>query len=69
MTPPIPKVSASKYRGLGDVVKSVAHPVAKLIDGALGTDLQNCGGCQGRQEWLNDAVPFKKELDVLERDE
>lgn len=56
----IPRVSARKYRGLGDVVAGVAQPVAKLIDGTLGTDLQNCPGCHGRQEWLNEAVPFKK---------
>lgn len=61
---PIPRVSASKYRGLGDVVAAVAQPVTKLIDSTLGTDLQNCGGCPGRQEWLNAAVPFEKNLDV-----
>jgi hypothetical protein len=56
----IPRVSARKYRGLGDVVANVAKPVTKLIDGTLGTDLQNCPGCHDRQEWLNAAVPFGK---------
>jgi hypothetical protein len=64
MTQPIPEVSASKYRGLGDVVAVVAQPVAKALDAALGTDIQHCGGCQGRREWLNQAVPFQKGLDV-----
>lgn len=61
---PIPEVSAGKYRGLGDVVAAVAQPIAKLIDGQLGTDIAHCGGCTGRQQWLNEAVPFKNELDV-----
>lgn len=65
---PLPRISASKYRGLGDVVAAVAQPVAKALDAALGTDMQNCGGCGGRQEWLNEAVPFKKSLDVSSSD-
>lgn len=64
MTQPIRRVSASKYRGLGDVVAAVAQPVAKALDAALGTDIQNCEGCGGRKEWLNEAVPFKNALDV-----
>lgn len=47
-----------KYRGLGDAVATVAKPIARLIDDALGTDLQNCGGCAERQDFLNKAVPF-----------
>lgn len=56
---PIPKVSASKYKGLGDVVHAVAHPVAALSDKVLKTDLRNCGGCRKRREWLNEKVPFE----------
>ena len=55
---PIPKVSASKYRGLGDVVHAVASPIAALSDKVLKTDLKHCSGCQKRREWLNEKVHF-----------
>jgi hypothetical protein len=54
----IKRVSARKYRGLGDVVEVVAAPVAGWLDVVLGTDLQRCKGCAGRKEWLNRAVKF-----------
>lgn len=38
---------------LGDAIEAFAKPIAKGIDSTLGTDLQNCGGCKGRQAWLN----------------
>lgn len=48
----------AKYRGAGDVVAVLAMPIAKVIDLALGTDLQNCGGCEQRQEALNELIPL-----------
>lgn len=50
---PIRRVSARKYKGLGDVVERVAKPVVRLVDSVFGTDLENCGGCQKRKEFLN----------------
>jgi hypothetical protein len=47
-------------RGLGDVVHSVAQPIAKVIDKALGTNVQGCWSCAGRREALNNAMPFNK---------
>ena len=41
-----------KYQ-LGSKVAKVAKPVAKFMDAAFGTNLQNCGGCARREEWLN----------------
>ena len=38
---------------LGDLVASVAQPIAKAIDAVAGTDIQHCGGCKARQEKLN----------------
>jgi len=52
--------TAHKPRGLGDVVHAVAHPIARVIDAVAGTKLQNCGGCQKRQELLNEKFPFIK---------
>lgn len=46
-------------RGLGDLVAVVAHPVAKAVDGLLGTDLEHCQGCAERQADWNRAVPFR----------
>lgn len=43
--------------GLGDMVASVAQPIAKALDHVFGTDIQNCGGCKQRQEKLNDLFP------------
>lgn len=39
--------------GLGDVVAAIAKPIAQVIDGILGTNIQNCEGCAERQERLN----------------
>jgi hypothetical protein len=50
---PIRRVSARKYRGLGDLVESVAKPIARVIDRIAGTDLQNCAGCAKRRDFLN----------------
>jgi len=55
----------SKMRGLGDVVYSVAHPIAVVIDAtskAVGkpTNIQNCGRCKKTRADLNAKVPFGK---------
>ena len=49
--------------GLGDLVAIVAAPVAAVLDATLGTDFENCGGCAGRRERWNAAVPFKNGVD------
>lgn len=43
--------------GLGDVVESIAHPIARALDAVLGTGLVNCGGCQDRKAALNEKMP------------
>ncbi len=55
---PIPRVSAKKYKGLGDVVALVAQPVARAIDRVAGTNIEHCSGCAKRRAALNAAVPF-----------
>jgi hypothetical protein len=40
-------------KGLGDLVASVAQPIAKAIDRVAGTNIQHCGGCKRRQAALN----------------
>ena len=42
-----------KNRGFGDVVASVAQPIAGAIDKALGTNIKGCGACARRREKLN----------------
>lgn len=66
---PIERVAASKYpfqkiTGLGDAVAIFAQPIARVIDSAIGTNIQNCGGCKGRQAWLNKAVPVDPPRDA-----
>lgn len=62
MTPqsptPLRKISAKKYRGLGDVVAAVAQPIARTIDRHLGTAIEHCVGCAARRRNLNQWVPF-----------
>lgn len=55
---PLPRVSVAKYAGLGDVVHTLAQPVAKLIDAVAGTDIQHCSACGQRRKDLNAKVPF-----------
>lgn len=50
----------NRIRGLGDVIAAVAKPIARGIDAVIGTDLQNCGGCEQRQESLNKLFPFAR---------
>jgi len=40
-------------KGLGDMVASIAQPIARAIDRVAGTNVQGCGGCKRRQEALN----------------
>lgn len=63
---PIPRVSAKKYRGLGDVVEAVAKPIARGIDRIAGTDIQNCHGCAKRRDELNRIMPFGDAAPVIE---
>ena len=46
-----------KNFGLGDLVASVAQPIAGAIDAVLGTNVKGCGGCAKRREALNRMVP------------
>lgn len=57
---PLRRVSARKYRGLGDVVHAVAQPIARTIDRVAGTGVQHCSGCAARREALNRIVPFDR---------
>ena len=40
-------------KGLGDVVHSIAQPIAKAIDAVAGTNIQGCGACAKRRAMLN----------------
>ena len=55
---PIRRISAKKYRGMGDVVAALAQPVARGLDRVFGTHLEHCPGCRERQESLNRMLPF-----------
>lgn len=46
--------------GLGDIVEKIAQPIAKAIDSVANTDIQNCGACKKRKEYLNKKFPLKK---------
>lgn len=48
-----------KLTGLGDAAALIAKPVARLIDAALGTDLEHCDDCEQRRQRWNEAVPFQ----------
>lgn len=51
-------IKKEPIRGLGDLVYKVANPIAKAIDRMAGTNIQGCGGCKQRREFLNKTVPF-----------
>jgi len=51
-------VPVAPTRGLGDLVASVAQPIARAIDTVAGTRVASCGGCKARQAALNRALPF-----------
>jgi len=58
---PVRRVSANKYRGLGDVVASLAKPVAMILDRVAGTDLENCPACARRRAGLNRRFSLRRE--------
>jgi len=47
-----------RITGLGDVVYSIAHPIAVAIDAVAGTNIKGCGGCNQRRDALNKLVPL-----------
>ncbi len=51
------KISKTPQRGLGDKVESIAQPIAKIIDKIAGTNIQGCGACKKRKEYLNKKFP------------
>lgn len=53
----LPQGEPPAARGLGDIVASIAQPIAKGIDALAGTHLGDCGGCKKRREALNRMVP------------
>ena len=66
---PLPKRRWGKYgkcgkgqeqersRGLGDVVSSIAEPIARVSDAIFGTKIVGCGGCAKRKAALNALMP------------
>lgn len=57
ITPPKEPYKPKQVIGLGDVVGSMAKPIAIVSDAVLKTDLKNCGGCAKRKEKLNSILP------------
>jgi hypothetical protein len=56
----LPRVSAKKYAGVGDVVAALAQPIARTIDAFAHTKIQSCLSCEQRREALNKAFPFQQ---------
>jgi hypothetical protein len=52
------EVVKKKITGIGDVVHKIAQPIAKSIDKVAGTNIQGCGACQKRKEYLNKKFPI-----------
>jgi len=46
-----------RQRGLGDRVERIVQPLARAIDRVAGTNIQGCGACQKRKEYLNEKFP------------
>ena len=46
-------ITAAQQQRYGDAVHEIAHPIATVLDNALGTDLAHCGGCAERRERWN----------------
>lgn len=44
-------------KGLGETVAFFAKPIARAIDGVLGTDLENCQPCEDRRQEWNEKYP------------
>lgn len=58
-----------KTRGLGDVVSSIAEPIARVSDAIFGTKIVGCGGCAKRKAALNALVPdISRPIGRKERD-
>jgi hypothetical protein len=59
--PPVPSVFEQNLNntsmGLGDRVERIAQPIARVIDRLAGTNIQGCGACQKRKEYLNKKFP------------
>lgn len=53
----LPEGCPKSTQGLGDKVERIAKPIAKVIDRVAHTNLQNCGGCKKRKEYLNEKFP------------
>ena len=49
-------------RGKGDAIADVAKPIAKTIDFLMGTDLQNCAGCNKMQQNLNSGMTMAEAI-------
>lgn len=49
----ISSLSNPRPQGLGDRVEKIAQPIAKIIDRVAGTNIQGCGACKKRKEYLN----------------
>jgi len=47
-----------RQRGLGDRVERIVQPLARAIDRVAGTNIQGCGGCKKRKEYLNKKFPI-----------
>ena len=47
-----------RQRGLGDRVERIVQPLARAIDRVAGTNIQGCGACQKRKEYLNKKFPI-----------
>jgi hypothetical protein len=58
LIPPPEATKTASMRGLGDLVAKIADPIANVI----GLNKATCG-CQKRQDWLNQAVPFGQHQD------
>ena len=52
------QLNEKKITGIGDVVHKIAQPIAKSIDKVAGTNIQGCGACQKRKEYLNKKFPI-----------
>lgn len=52
------RVVRKKITGLGDRVERIAQPIARAIDKVAGTNIQGCGACQKRKEYLNEKFPI-----------
>ena len=52
------KAKKEKAGGLGDVVASVAEPIAGALDKVFKTKIKGCSACARRKDLLNEYVPL-----------